>query len=281
MRAIAADYDNNLIRLALADWLDERDPPRVPVRCRACVGGKQNDCDIGDIRYNEWDCPTCEGTGTCLVPDTSYLDRAELIRAQCALCARDVRWTRDEVGDLRERVVKLREANEALWRSPRACRACASDPRAAANGLLKCGCPSGTPLLQVGVNPWEPWATWYHPERRVPWLYPVTFDRGFIQRVMVPRYDDLVEYYHYDALESVVPSALLLALVSAAPESLLVRQVDAYDLMQPRVTPRDVDPDIARIAARVHGDADDRFTSTGLALVTWARTFLPQDLSWA
>lgn len=33
-------------------------------RCDECQGtGMQDDADIGDITYNEWECPACKGTG--------------------------------------------------------------------------------------------------------------------------------------------------------------------------------------------------------------------------
>ena len=32
--------------------------------CIACGGlGKQNDAELGDIAYNEWDCDQCDGSG--------------------------------------------------------------------------------------------------------------------------------------------------------------------------------------------------------------------------
>lgn len=33
-------------------------------KCNDCGGlGKQNDCEPGDISYNEWPCPACKGSG--------------------------------------------------------------------------------------------------------------------------------------------------------------------------------------------------------------------------
>lgn len=33
-------------------------------KCKTCYGtGKCDDADTGDIAYNEWVCPDCDGTG--------------------------------------------------------------------------------------------------------------------------------------------------------------------------------------------------------------------------
>lgn len=78
LAAIAREPDDDVLRLAFADWLDEQGDKRV--KCPVSTCGNPG---VG------WDgfyrCRRCDGTGTIL--DASDRDRAELIRVQIELAA--------------------------------------------------------------------------------------------------------------------------------------------------------------------------------------------------
>lgn len=47
--------------------MSEYDEEVAKLRARKCVpcdgSGQQNDAEAGDMYYNEWKCPACNGTG--------------------------------------------------------------------------------------------------------------------------------------------------------------------------------------------------------------------------
>lgn len=77
LRSVIENPDDDLVRLAYADALDELPTKTVPCTNKAPVGP-------------HWGCPTCNGTGT--VTDTTNRDRAEFVRVQVG-CSR---WSEDE-----------------------------------------------------------------------------------------------------------------------------------------------------------------------------------------
>lgn len=87
--AIIANHDDDTPRLAYADWLEENaGVERVARPCTMCVGGKQNDCEPGDLHYNEWDCEHCQGTGEIAGERSNgFTERAEFIRLQCRIAS--------------------------------------------------------------------------------------------------------------------------------------------------------------------------------------------------
>jgi uncharacterized protein (TIGR02996 family) len=95
--AVCADPDDDVVRLAYADYLEEN---AGAVPCPAhCHRGRVCTSDI--YEGTEWeDCPTCNGSGTA--PD-GRADRAELIRVQCELAKLDetwqARWNAGTLGD--------------------------------------------------------------------------------------------------------------------------------------------------------------------------------------
>ncbi len=84
---IIANPDDDTVRLAFADWLDEQPSSRP---CGKCHGDARTMPQFFEDAW-QWNagdpCPKCEGTGT--VPDTSDADRAEFVRVQCELSRRD------------------------------------------------------------------------------------------------------------------------------------------------------------------------------------------------
>lgn len=86
LRAILADPLDDTVRLVYADWLDEQpDTEWATRKCSLCVDGKQNDCEPGDLSYNEWDCEHCRGTGQILGGKPGgKKKRAEYIRESVA-----------------------------------------------------------------------------------------------------------------------------------------------------------------------------------------------------
>lgn len=92
LAAIRANPDDDTLRLAYADWLDEQ--PVVRVKCARCDGDGTLVCFRGPGATNPYhtNCPACDD-GTIL--DTSNADRAELIRGQCEAAA----WKRDGHGE--------------------------------------------------------------------------------------------------------------------------------------------------------------------------------------
>lgn len=74
-KAICADPENDTIRLAFADWLDEQPKPRLKCKNEKCHDGRLYTGKDG----MKWiDCPHCG-------PDASDADLAEFIRVQCRL----------------------------------------------------------------------------------------------------------------------------------------------------------------------------------------------------
>lgn len=82
LRAIITNPEADDPRLQYADALEELPSQTTTRKCTMCVDGKQNDCEIGDLHYNEWDCESCLGTGRIVIPDTINQDRAAFIREQ-------------------------------------------------------------------------------------------------------------------------------------------------------------------------------------------------------
>lgn len=89
LKAVITSPDDDVLRVAYADWLQEHDAPVQAARdCTMCHKGRQNDCEPGDITCNEWGCEHCGGTGTITAtkPGGRHA-RAALIRAGCELAA--------------------------------------------------------------------------------------------------------------------------------------------------------------------------------------------------
>lgn len=78
---IAANPDDDTLRLAFADYLDEQPAGRMSCPLDFCRGGYWR--HSGDPNTRPTRCHVCGPDGT--VPDTADADRAEFIRVQCEL----------------------------------------------------------------------------------------------------------------------------------------------------------------------------------------------------
>lgn len=89
LRAILDYPDDDLPRLVLADWLEERNRPGGFNPCPAA-------CENGQVILSYWSdagqrrekcevCSTCRGRGLVAVAANRYVERAEFIRVQCEL----------------------------------------------------------------------------------------------------------------------------------------------------------------------------------------------------
>ena len=81
LREIAASPDDDTLRLAFADWLDEQPAGRTSCPLDFCRGGYWR--HSGDPNTRPTRCHVCGPDGT--VPDTADADRAEFVRVQCEL----------------------------------------------------------------------------------------------------------------------------------------------------------------------------------------------------
>lgn len=93
LRAIRKNPEDDTVRLAYADWLDERDGP---VDCTYCRG--RDECPKEDGTFDPaWHCPHCNGR------KNGFAQRAEFIRVQVEIAqmeARQAHWHyRDEFYD--------------------------------------------------------------------------------------------------------------------------------------------------------------------------------------
>lgn len=114
LAAIVADPNDDTLRLAYADWLEEQPGERVPCPSSRCKAGVL--VDRGNGRYctdvEVILCPACDGTGT--VRDERRSRRAEMIRCQIAE-SRYIDLSLEPARSLRKRADELLAAHGAEW----------------------------------------------------------------------------------------------------------------------------------------------------------------------
>lgn len=291
LAAIEASPDEDSVRLAYADWLDE-DAAANPVRvtCPKCKGTRYR----GYGPKNTYTKVRCEcGTGTA--PDPSRAARAEFIRVQCELAAHGpcLMCTKLEaaaqklglaaaprcskVEPLRARESALREEHGESWRKGPCCEACRGKGRKPitnrgggtvagytcpdchgtgdAGGLMQRYTPS--PISEA-IDPAYPWA------HRVEW------HRGFprVHATLAEVYrDECPQCGGYGGLHS---SRDCTSGFKPTPTAWLAAVVRHHRGVELVVDSAVLPPEIQAYKPAM----SDEIRATGLALVRWCRHYV-------